>query len=699
MNSPREVQNKGANPGAEILARFVILGAAIGLVVGLWEARLLYFVPSVREFIVVDATYVVWFLAPLVDVVLFGLLGAILGCLAALGKLPNHRRSVILAAVLIGCAGAHIGWANHFVHAHAVDPQLYGRFKDILFPLIRFAIVFPFALLVLHVWRGRILPLFSLEKQWPVRKLITVVLVVLAVLTGGVAFYSAFRTLHTPRSLASASPAKNSPNIVLITMDTVRADHLPVYGYDRPTTPNIDRFAAQGVLFENAIAATSWTLPSLASIFTGLLPHQSGANSFRVMNPGWATIGSVLEKHGYATAGFNANVFYGQSGWGLGHGFGMYDDDPTSVSYNLSRTLVGRTVIQPLYQRFGSYNMFFRRDAAALNADIFRWFRHRSARPFYVYINYFDAHSPYVAPPPYNRRFGKIPESVLRRWGFAENLRPAGPVPAAQRAELMRGYDDCLAYIDAQIAKLIQFLRASGSWKNTIAIITADHGESFGEHRDYQHGCDLHREEIHVPLIVFGAGIPAGGKVKAAVPIRDLFSTVLDLALGNSVPMHQYSLARYWEPGSSDVPAEPVVSELSASRVEGDDGELSLTTAKWHYILKLNGEQELYNWATDAAEKQNLSSLAKYQKTVQTLHAQLQEIIANSYEPWLGREYLFALGEDPSSWSSQDALANDLNPYPERVGAAQAYFRPSISLSAEGPPKTEKELLDSLPYQ
>ena len=684
---------------AELFLRFVVLGAAIGLVVGLWEARLLYFVPSIREFLVVDATYVIWFLAPLVDVALFGVLGAVLGCFATLGRASSPQRNLILAAVLIGCAGAHVGWASHFVHSNSVVPEVYSRFKDILFPLDRFAIVFVLALLLSYFLRRRLLPLFSSEKRWPVRGLSKALLVIVAVLAGGVVFYSAAQSLRFSRAPTSAAPAKNSPNIILITMDTVRADHLSAYGYRRPTTPNLDRFAAQGVLFENAIAATSWTLPSLASIFTVLLPHQNGANAFRVINPGWKTISSVLEKHGYATAGFNANIFYGQSGWGFGHGFGIYDDDPTSEPYNLARTLVGRTVIQPFYQRFVSYDAFFRRNAGDLNADVFRWFKHRSSRPFYLYINYFDAHSPYVAPPPFNHRFGKMPESVLRRWGFAVNLRPAAPVPANQRAALMDGYDDCLAYIDDQIGDLIRFLKASPSWKNTIVIITADHGEAFGEHGAYQHACDLHREEIHVPLIVFGAGIPAGQRVTAAVPVRRLFPTVLDLALGSSVPMHQSSLARFWEPGAAQVAAEPVISELSASLAQGSAGEISLTTAQWHYIRKLDGEQELYDWATDPKEKHNLSGQAKDQETIENLYARMQEIVANSYEPWLGREYLFPLGGSPASMPSEHVLAQGLNPPPERVGAAQAYFRPSISLKSEGPPMSEKELLKSLPYQ
>lgn len=670
----------------------------MGLLVGLWEAGLLYFVPSVREFIVVDSTYVIWFLAPLVDVAFFGVLGAILGCFAIFGK-PSPRRSLVLAAALIGCAGAHIGWANHFVYAQVVDPIVCARFKDILFPLIRFAVVCALALAVTHFWRGRILPWFSPEKRWPTRRAVAGMLIILLGLGGGVLFCSVFPPLRFSESHPSMMAPPKSPNIVLIIMDTVRADHLSAYGYDRNTTPNLDRMAAHGVLFENAIAATSWTLPSFASIFTGLLPHQSGANSFRVMNSGWATIGSVLEKHGYATAGFNANFSYGQAGWGLGHGFETYDDDPTSVRYNLARTLVGRALIQPLYQRFGPYNAFFRRDAGDLNADIFRWLRRPPSRPFYLCINYFDAHTPYQPPAPYNHRFGTLPEALERRWAVMGWLSPEAPVSAADRARLIDAYDNSLAYIDAQVGRLIRRLKASSSWKNTVVIVAADHGEAFGEHGAYQHACDLHREEIHVPLIIFGPGIPSGRRIVPAVPVRDLFATALDLALGSSVPMHPMSLARYWQTGFTPADAPPVISELSSSRAKGKQGEISLTTAQWHYILGLNGKQELYDWATDPGEKHDLSSSPQDQKTLETLHAELQEIESNSLEPWIGREYLFALGASPASSSSDSAAGKPPVPPSGRVGAAQAYFRPSISPGQEGPNESEKEILKSLPYQ
>ena len=701
MTKSKITEQNPQNRRRELWGRYVILGVALGLLVGLWEARLLYFIPSVQEFLVVDSTWVIWFLAPLVAMALFGIIGAVLGWFAAAGKSPGSLRGMILAAVLIGCAGAYVGWAGHFLHTHSVNFNVYGRTKDVLFPLIRFAIVFAVATVVAFLGRKWIEPFFRAERRWPLRALSSSFAAVMVVLAAGVVYYAVSPRGGVARASASEVPSGHRPNIVLITMDTVRADHLSAYGYKRDTTPNLARLSEKGVLFENAISASSWTLPSLSAIYTGLLPHQSGANAFRPLNPGWKTVESVLGHHGYATAGFNANYYYGESGWGLGSGFGMYDDDRTTLLYNLSRMLVGRAAVQPIYQNLDRYDAFYRRDAAKLNADVFRWLRHRPAsRPFYIYINYFDAHSPYLPPAPYNHRFGRLPESVVRRWSAKGGFRPRHPLPAADRQALIDGYDNSLAYLDSQIGRLVKFLKSTPAGKDTIFLISADHGEAFGEHGAYQHGNDLHREEIHVPLIAYGAGIPAGKRIAPPVANRELFATAIDLALGNEVPLHPYSLARFWQTDSPQQIAQPVVSELSASLSEQDAAGISLTTAHWHYILTTKGDRFLYNWETDPAEKDNLSASAQGQPVVARLNSRLKEIEANSAEPWVGPEYLFALGGGGSATPAANASSSDTPAAPDEVvGAAQAYFHPHITPESTGPSHSEKDILKTLPYQ
>lgn len=664
--------------------------------VGLWEARLIYFVPSVQEFLVVDAMWVIWFLAPLIDMLLFGFIGVLLGLLAGIGKSPGPRRVLVLAATLIGCVGADIGWASHFIHTHSVNFNVYSRLEDVLFPVTRFAIVFVIAMVLGWLGRRQFRFFWDVESPWPTRKLAMVFSSLLLVSVAGVTFYTQYLHVNGAQVHASETQSSHRPNIVVITMDTVRADHLSAYGYDRDTSPDLARLAAGGVLFENAISASSWTLPSLSAIYTGLLPHQSGADTFRPLDPGWNTIESVLGHYGYATAGFNANYYYGESGWGLGNGFESYNDDRTTLLYNLSRTLVGRAAVQPLYQNLDRDDAFYRRDAGELNDAVFQWLRNRPDRPFYLYINYFDAHSPYLPPAPYDHHFGTLPEAVVRRWSVKGGFRPKHPLPSAAREALIDGYDNSLFYLDSQVGRLVHFLETSAAGRNTIFIITADHGEAFGEHGAYQHGNDLHREEIHVPLIVYGKGIPAGVRITPPVPVRSVFATAIDLALGNQVPMHQYSLARFWQTDSPQKIAHPVVSELSSSISQAGVGEISLTTAHWHYILTTAGKQYLYNWATDPGEKTNLSSLPPDKQVVENLNSQLRQLEGQSAEPWIGTEYLFALGEDGLAGNA--AMEQPKMP-PEVIGAAQSYFRPIITLGGSSPTEPQSELLKTLPYQ
>ena len=670
---------------------------------GLWEAGQVYFVPSIRQFLFVDATYVVWFLAPLVDMALFVLLGAILGAVATLRKFARPGRTLFLGAALPGAAGAWIGWAHHFLHTHGANLHVYYGPRAILFPLIRFAIVYVLALIVAKLLPRRILPFARSDRAWPLRTFAVVLGAIFAVLVGGVAFY-AQRAWPQPSPETSRSGASRAqPNIVLIIMDTVRADHLSCYGYSRPTTPNIDRLARHGVLFENAIAASSWTLPSFASMFTGLLPQQSGADAYRPLNLNWVTAAEVLARRGFATAGFTANYFYGETGWGLGNGFEQYDDDRTTVPYNLSRTLAGRVLVQPIYQATERYDGFQRRDASELNADVFRWLRGRSAQPFFISINYFDAHAPYLVPAPYNRRFGELPRALIRRIALRAGFRPSKPFSASENAELIAGYDNSLAYLDDQIGQLLEFLRSSPNLENTIVIVTSDHGEAFGEHGAYQHGYDLHREEIHVPLVIAGPGIPAGRRIADVSGTQDLFATVLNLCLGKWVPFDSRSLSRFWTSGSPPKDSEEtVVSELSASLGQPGLGSLSLTTPQWHYIRSSQGQQELYRWDTDPAESNDLSSQPASRATLEGLQAQLLQSSGRAYGPWLGPEYLLALGAPERELTPGENMAGgrpgsqlDIS----RTGWTQAYFAPNIAAASRGLSPGQDQLLKSLPYQ
>jgi arylsulfatase A-like enzyme len=484
----------------------------------------------------------------------------------------------------------------------------------------------------------------------------------------------------------------------------VRADHLSTYGYFRPTTPNLDRLATQGVLFENAIAPSPWTLTTHASLFTGLLPHQHGADWAIPLDGGPRTLAEILRSQGYETAGFTSNLYYCQNGWGIGRGFDEYEDDSSSLRNNLAATLAGHLLAQPLYQQFVRYDLFARRNARDVNGDVLRWFRQRSSRPFFLFINYFDAHDPYLAPPPFDSRFGKLTDAVVRVVNSIDGVRVRRPLYGKDQESLVAGYDNSLAFLDDQVGKLVQVLAASPDWKNTIVIITSDHGEAFGEHVMYGHGWNAYREVLHVPLIILGPGIPAGLRASHIAPIYEIFPTVLDLALGGRPPFRRTSLRRFWTPGFQPEPFdESVVSELIPN-LHGPDRKayITLMTAEWHYLEDSLGRAELYHWTTDPREKINLIDAPEHQGIVNELRARLRQQIAFSVRPWRGSEYLLALDQPGYSFLQEIAFGREGQNPPSspqlRVGYAQSLFAPGNSPSRRQPVKRDEDLLRSLPY-
>ncbi len=672
--------------------RFVLAGATQGLLVGLYEAALLYSTPRIPTLLQTDVHWVIWFLAPLVALSFFALLGGALGCFAAAGKRPTPWRIVVLAAAGLGVAGFYLALAVALSQVWVSD-RLSSRYLPL--PSLCFVAVFVSALLIFRVWQRRGGSFFDIGASGKLGPLAKFLVVTALVCISGIALHA----VHTSTTrVSAASPSRQTrggPNIVLIVLDTVRADHLSSYGYPLPITPNLDRLASRGVLFENAVAPSSWTLPSVGSMFTGLLPHQHGANWAVPLDTAPKTLAEILESRGYETVGFNGNPAYGLAGWGIGQGFGLYYDDSFTVRHNLAATLVGRTLIQPLCDRLIHYDSFDRRNACEVNRDVFSWLRRRSTRPFFLFVNYFDAHYPYFPPPPYDRRFGKISEALIRHAGNFEYRGHVPKPPAGEQAALITAYDNCLAYLDDQVGKLLQVLSSSPEWPNTVVIITADHGESFGEHASYGHGVDLYREVLHVPLILFGPGIPVGRRITNLASTRELFPTLLELAMGPREPFGGSSLRRLW---TLDSQTQADDDQALAELITG----ISLTTSEWHFIYYADGRSELFHWRSDPQEQVNLSDTARYRRTREALLARLDDRVRLSFEPWRGPEYLLALkqsGQPPTIEAGRREKPHSPFPGAEgRVGASQAVFAPDAGLNRPRPLPTDPDLLNSLPY-
>jgi arylsulfatase A-like enzyme len=297
------------------------------------------------------------------------------------------------------------------------------------------------------------------------------------------------------------------PNIVLILIDTLRADHLGCYGYARRTSPTIDRLAAEGAMFEQAIASSSWTVPSTMSLLSSLYEPVHGVDSlqsrYALAHP---LLAEVLARAGYKTAGFFAGDTLHPM-FGFDRGFDTYSDCRSGGEMTLEDVANPR-----------------------VHGAVTRWFEERLQEPFFVFAHYFDIHQAYVPPPPYDTMFdpafAEPFQQVIRSDGRPDpDLTPRG------LEHLIALYDGEIRWTDQWIDQLLDLLRTRGVLDRTLIVLTSDHGEEFGEHGWAYHGHTLHDESVRVPLMVRMPGIvPPGLRIPAQVRLVDVYPTILSLA-------------------------------------------------------------------------------------------------------------------------------------------------------------------------
>ncbi len=354
----------------------------------------------------------------------------------------------------------------------------------------------------------------------------------------------------------------NTPNVVLVVLDTVRADALNLYGSSRETMPNLTRFSQSGLVYDQARSVAPWTLTSHASFFTGRWPGELSAGRYRALDASYPTLAEVLAARGFETAGFVGNTIYCSYYTGLDRGFGTYVDIPATPLRMLVTTELGSHLVDNadwLHRRIQpsptpeSFKKL-KPTAAQVNNSVFRWLDRRADtnRPFFVFINYFDAHDPYLLPHEADDPFEGRPESpqeltLLRNWW---NWPGKLNLPFELRDLVFDAYSSCLFYLDQELNRLLRHLEQLGELENTIVIVTADHGELFGENGLYGHGISLSEPELHVPLIIVppkSAGTQRQrGRIEEPVSLRDLPATILDL-VGVQAP---------------EIPGESLVREL-----------------------------------------------------------------------------------------------------------------------------------------
>ena len=368
-------------------------------------------------------------------------------------------------------------------------------------------------------------------------------------------------------------------NIVLITLDTVRADHLHCYSNSKIKTPNIDALAKSGVLFEKAVAQAPLTLPSHASMFTGTNPnvHRVRDTGGFVLQPSSVTMATILRKQGWNTAAFVSAVVLKRA-FGFNQGFSVYDDRMPGGS--------------------GGEGMM--RNAGVTVDHALAWLNSQPQQPdtpFFVWLHFYDAHQPYVPPP-----------SEFQRQYPGDT------------------YDAEIAYMDQQLGRFVNAVKKRAPGQHTLFVVLSDHGESLGDHGEYQHGVFLYDSTVRIAWVMAGPGVPAGVRVSQQARTIDLLPTILDL-LGDKTSSAVQ--------GASLVPAftgKPVATEYSYEETMYPKFIMhwaslrGIHTSEWMYVRA--PKPELYDLKTDPAELHNV--IDAHAKEYRELDQQLKLLIGNN---------------------------------------------------------------------
>jgi arylsulfatase A-like enzyme len=293
---------------------------------------------------------------------------------------------------------------------------------------------------------------------------------------------------------------------------------------------------------------------------------------------------------------------------------------------------------------------------------------------------------------------------LAQRVSFGRALVVKTPFAAEEQQDIIAAYDNALAYADEQIGRLLQAIEESTDRNNTYIILTSDHGEAFGEHDSYGHGWTLYREELHVPLMIVGPGVPAGLRIPRVARLCEIFPTVMELTLGQRDAFTRTSLRRHWDPAFQPEAYDlGVVSELkSGFEILARRPSISLTTQDWHYLHHSDGRRELYRWTEDPGEQTDLSGRAEFQPVLGDLHTQLCDLVRDSAQPWYAPPYLLALNEPGLSYMSSLASGMqraDRGPPGPRVGMAQDVFPKDAAETSRKRVRSKEDLLRSLPYR
>jgi arylsulfatase A-like enzyme len=617
----------------------LILAVWFGVLTGLGELAYVAFKIYFHQMIYRDLPELIWML-PLTDVVLLGMPGLILAVAAWLRPQLGSLRLVtfVYLSMAVLCWLAHfkgLAWYARLLLAFGIGMQaarLVGKYPWFLRRLIQWSTGWcrPWAL-----WhRQATVPMDEGAGSEPLVERRQMLVASAATLTGLAAGVYGWQRVKEWRALASLPPADPTmPNVLFLVWDSVRAQNLSLHGYGRPTTPNLERLARQGVSFRRAIAGAPWTLPSHAGMFTGRLLGDTRVNFGVPYTAPYTTLAEQLGFQGYQTAAFIGNHINLCPAFGLDRGFSRYESisrSPGQIMY-VSQLVHDVVHLDRVRQVRGYPNDPGRIAAGDLNQSLLDWLDGRDrSRPYFAFINYFDAHSPYIPPKGMAGRFG-VP--APRNPNPVEDLYEI--LSAAQLNAYEAAYDECILHLDSELGRLVDTLRQRGELENTVLIITADHGDHIGEHTLMGHSYTLYIQLLHVPLVVLHPGrIPAGQSVAQPVSLLNLPTTIWDLiGLGQQKPFPGESMASLWQ-REGTVPRSgehPVIAEVNPPggwsappNYPVSRGPMkSLVWRDFHYIRNGDGIEELYHREDDLRQENNLARSAKARKELDFLRTAL----------------------------------------------------------------------------
>lgn len=380
------------------------------------------------------------------------------------------------------------------------------------------------------------------------------------------------------------------PNVVVYLIDTLRADHLGIYGYDRSTSPSIDRLGASGAVFDNAYAQDTRTLGSIPSLLTSLYPSTHGIQRFGQKLAGdTPTIAEVFAAAGYRTASFITNVNAGKLP-GLERGFGHFHDAIRSAN---PLPFVGKR--------------YFDRDAhrSFPEAAFFDWLDESPEAPFFAYVHTAEPHRPYNPPPPYDTMFD--PEYTGSVTGYFEGPDGYGRAVKPADVEHVRAlYDGEVVFADAAVGRLLAGLEKRGLADETLVVITADHGEELRDRGGWNHGHSAYNELLRVPLVMAGPGIRAGTRIAAPAQLVDVAPTVLAWArLPDQPSFEGDSLLSLLDRSDDDALRDRAVFAMSTQ----PPPQFVVIKGDWKAIIGTGKPPELYDLASDPGETTNLAEL------------------------------------------------------------------------------------------